>query len=121
MNKDKIKGVIAIAGLFMLMMTAASVSADPDDEPGVIDRETTILYDDSSDNGYDITASGDEPNLISPNPDDGDLGPLILAPEDNLDNKDDSSEIFTSNFFIVVGLSGFAGLALGLVIFGRNK
>ena len=119
MNKDKIKGLITIAGFFMLMMTAASVSADPDDEPGVMDREA-IEYDDSGD-GYDITTSGDEPNLISPNPDDGDLGPLLLAPGDNLENKEDSSKIFTFNFLLVVGLSVFARLSLGLIIFGRNK
>ena len=96
MNKNKIKGIIAIAGFFMLMMTAASVNAD-DEEIGILDREV-INYEDNGDIIYDDTVSGDEPNLISPNPDDGDLGPLIIAQDDTIGTNDDSSGIFTSNF-----------------------
>ena len=120
MNKEKIKGVIAIAGFFMLMMTAVSVSADGDDEPGLIDRDDFTGIDDDS--GYIYTTSIDEPYLISPNPDgDVDFENLILSPDDDIGEEKDTLEIFNSNFFIVLGLSGFAGLVFGLVIFSKKE
>lgn len=120
MNKDKIKGVITIVGFFILMMTAVSVSADGNDEPGLIDRDDFIGVDDDS--GYIDSASVDEPYLISPNNEgDVDFENLILSPDDDIGKENNSSDIFTSNFLIVLGLSGFAGLAFGLIIFRKKE
>ena len=120
MNKNKIKGLIAIAGIFILMMTAASVSANEDDEPGILDRVDTDPEESNENEIYDSPSIADEPNLISPGTD-TDLGPLIIAPGEGIENADISSgdNNFTADLILVIGISGFAGLVAALIIFKK--
>jgi len=115
MNKSK-KFIIGILSLSMLMMMAASVSAD-EEEPGVLDRteedSNAINEDDMVD-----TSTEDEPNLIAPSPETGE-GSLI-AQIDTTENKDTSSKSGTTNVIIVIGIAGAVGLATALIII-KNK
>lgn len=120
MNKNKINGLLAIAGIFMLMITAASVNAGSDDEPGVLDRES-ILYDDSSDSVNGDMISDEVPNLISPGPDNDDLEDWVIAPAGSQEKQEQSSNVFTSDFMLVLVISGVVGLVLGLMIFKRKE
>jgi len=90
MNKTKKNYILALVSLFVLMMTEASVNAD------------------------------DEPNLISPGPNDEEE-PLIIAPIDTIGNKDVSSEDNTAAIVFVAGIAGFVGLAAALIIFKKKN
>ena len=120
MNKNKKKCILAIAGLFLLIITAASVSADEDDEPGILDRDDINLdtFDENETNDSD--SIDDELNLIAPSPD-NDLEPLIIAPMDTTENEEALSEdnAFTTGLILVVGISAVAGLAIALIIFKK--
>lgn len=119
MNKIEKNGILAIVGFYMLMMMAASVSAD--EELRVLDRQeidtVTVLLEDVDDS----PSIEDEPNLISPGPgDDGES--LIIAPAGNSEYEDTSPEEnrFTTGLLITIGIAGLVGLGAALIIF-RNK
>jgi len=133
MNKTKKKCIFAILGLCMLMMTAASVNADEDDIPVILDRveiDPDAIAENVTD---DYTVTGEEPNLIAPSPNtdeepnlispstDTDEEPLIIAPMDIKQNEDvlSGDNAFTAGLILVIGISGIAGLAVALVIFKK--
>ena len=133
MNKTKKNCIFALLGLFVLMMTAASVSADEDVEPGILDR-LDVDPDAFTENMTDDSASTyDEPNLIAPSPDSDeepnlitpspntDEEPLIIAPMDSMENEDAllGDNAFTAGLILVIGISGFVSLAIALVIFKK--
>jgi hypothetical protein len=105
MNKTKKNFIFALVGLSILMMTAASVSAD--EEPILIAPNPNTTED---------------PNLIAPSPDTNEE-PNLIAPRDILGNKDASSgdNNFTTGLFLVIGIAGIASLAAGLVIFKKKN
>ena len=110
--------IIGLVGLFVLMMTAATVSAN-EDEPVLLDRVESAsdeFVDDQTDN---LSSSDEEPNLISPSPDD-DLGPLIIAPMDETGSQDESSKDNTISIVFVAGIVGFVGLAAALIIIKKK-
>jgi len=110
--------IIGLVGLFVLMMTAASVSAN-EDEPGVLDRAESD-YDEFVDNQIDDSISSDEePNLISPSPDDN-FGPLIIAPMDEKGSQDGLSEDNNIPIVFVAGIVVFVGLATALIIIKKK-
>ena len=120
MNKNKKKCILAIASLFLLIMTAVSVSADEDDETGVLDR-VDVNPDTFAENVTDdSTSTGEEPNLIAPSPDTNEE-PLIIAPMDTTENEEALSEdnAFTTGLILVIGISAIAGLAIALIIFKK--
>ncbi len=121
MNKIKKNGILAMAGLFMVMMAATSVSATEEDEPGVLDRVDITTDTAPDDNMDDTTSNEDEPNLISPNTD-ADGEPLIIAPAGNSEYEDTVPEdnSFTTGLLLVMGLSGLVSLGVALIIF-KNK
>ena len=60
MNKTKKKCIFAILGLFVLMMTTASVNADEDDVPSILDRmdiDPNTIAENETD---DSTSTGEE-------------------------------------------------------------
>lgn len=133
MSKNKKKCIIAIASLFVLMMTVASVNADENDEPGILDREdidsdTFVEYETD-----DYTSTDEEPNLIAPGPDSDeepnliapssntDEEPLIIAPMDSMKNEEAllGDNALTAGLILVIGISGFVSLAIALVIFKK--
>jgi hypothetical protein len=117
MNK-KTNYIIGLVGLFVLMMAAASVSAD-EDEPGILDR-TESNSDELVENQIDDSSSSDEePNLISPSPND-DLGPLIIAPMDETGSQDELSEDNNITIVFVAGIVGFVALATALIIIKKK-
>jgi hypothetical protein len=133
MNKNKKKCIIAIASLFVLMMTAASVNADENDEPGILDRldvDPDAFAENMTD---DSTSTYDEPNLIAPSPvsdEEPNLitpspntyeEPLIIAPMDSMKNEDAllGDNALTAGLILVIGISGFVSLAIALVIFKK--
>ena len=119
MNKTKKICMIGLVGLFVLMMTAASVSADDEDEPGVLDR-VDIDHDAFAGNETDEPVStGDEPNLIAPGPD-ADEEPLIIAPGP-MENEDASSADNTTGLILVTGITGAAGLAAAVIILKKKN
>ncbi len=120
MSKNKKKCIIAIASLFVLMMTAASVNADENDEPGILDRldvDTDTFAENMTD---DSTSIDEEPNLIAPSLD-SDEEPLIIAPMNSMKNEDVllGENAFTAGLILVIGISGFVSLAIALVIFKK--
>ena len=120
MNKTKKNCILVLLSLFVLMMTEASVSANEDDEPGILDRVDTDPEESNENEIYDSPSIADEPNLISPKTD-TDLGPLIIAPGEGIENADISSgdNNFTADLILVIGISGFAGLVAALIIFKK--
>ena len=133
MNKTKKSCILAVLSLFVLMMTAASVNADENDEPGILDR-TYVASDIVVENVSDDSAiTGAEPNLIAPSPNtdeeislispssDEDLGPLIIAPINTMENEDESSadNTYTAGLILVIGISGIVGLVAGVIIFKK--
>jgi hypothetical protein len=133
MNKTKKNCIFALLGLFVLMMTAASVSADENDEPGILDRldvdpdafaENMIDDSTSTDDEPNLIAPGpdsdEEPNLISPNPN-ADKEPLIIAPGNTMEKEDvlSGENNLTTGLILVIGISGIAGLAIALIIFKK--
>ncbi len=132
MNKTKKSCVLALLSLFVLMMTAASVNADENEVPVVLDRVDTasdVIDENMSD---DSTITGEEPNLIAPNPkgdepnlispsSDEDLGPLIIAPMETMENEEASSadNPYIAGLILVIGISGIVGLVAGLIIFKK--
>jgi hypothetical protein len=104
MNKTKKNFILALVGLFVLMMTAASVSAN--EEPNLITPSPD---------------TNEEPNLIAPSSDTNDE-PLIIAPGEAMENKDTLSgdNAFTTGLILVIGISGIAGLAAALIIFKKK-
>ena len=120
MNKTKKSCILALLGLFVLMMTAVSVSANEDNEPSVLDR-VDIDPDTFAENMTDdSTSTGEEPNLIAPSPN-TDEEPLIIAPRDIKQNEDVLSEdnAFITGLLLVIGISGVAGLVIALSIFKK--
>ncbi|PNX46224.1 MAG: hypothetical protein BV457_08070 [Thermoplasmata archaeon M9B1D] len=116
--RNKKNCIIGLVGLFVLMMTAASVCAD-EDEPGILDRAESgsdELVDNPTD---DSSPSDEEPNLISPSPND-DLGPLIIAPMDETSSQDESSEDNNITIVFVAGIVGFVTLATALIIIKKK-
>jgi hypothetical protein len=105
MNKTKKNFIFALVGLSILMMTAASVSADA--EPNLIAPNPNTTED---------------PNLIAPSPDTNEE-PNLIAPRDILGNKDASSgdNNFTTGLILVIGIAGIAGLAAALIIFKKKN
>ena len=133
MNKTKKSCILAVLSLFMLMVTAASVNADENEIPVVLNRTDVAsdvvaenVEDDSTITGAEPNLiasnpnSDEEPNLISPSPNE-DLGPLIIAPMDTLENEDKSSadNAYTAGLVLVIGISGIIGLVAGVVIFKK--
>ena len=121
MNKTKKSCIFALLGLFVLMMMVVSVSADEDDEPGILDR-VDIDPDTFAENETDdFTTTDDEPNLIAPSPDIGEE-PLIIAPGNTMENEDvlSGDNAFTAGLILVIGIMGVVGLAVALIIF-KNK
>jgi len=133
MNKNKKKCIIAITSLFVLMMTAASVNADENDEPGILERldiDPDAFPENMTD---DYTSTDGEPNLIAPSPDseeepnliapnlESDEEPLIIASRDIKQNEDAliGENAFTAGLILVIGISGFVSLAIALVIFKK--
>lgn len=119
MNKTKKNCILVLLSLFVMMMTAASVSANEDDEPGILDRVDTDPKEFNENETYDST-SIEEPNLISPGPD-TDQGLLIITPGKEIENADISSgdNNYTTDLILVIGISGFAGLVAALIIFKK--
>lgn len=110
--------IIGLVGLFVLMMTAASVCAN-EDEPSVLDR-TESGSDEFVDNPTDDSSSSDEePNLISPSPND-DLEPLIIAQMDETSSQDELSKDNNNTIVFVAGIVGFVGLATALIIIKKK-
>ena len=114
--RNKKNCIIGLVGLFVLMMTAASVCAD-EDEPGILDRAESNS-DEFVENQTD-SSSDDEPNLISPGPND-DLGPLIIAPMDETGSQDELSEDNNITIVFVAGIVGFVALATALIIIKKK-
>jgi len=121
MNKIKKNCLFAMVGLSVLMMTAVSVSASDEDEPGVLERDEFDLDDYDWNQTDDSNSTGDEPNLISPSPDE-DLGSLIAAPESELENEEESSGDNGLNTVLIfaVGITGVVGVA-GLIIYKKKN
>ena len=116
--RNKKNCIIGLVGLFVLMMTAASVCAN-EDEPSILDRSESNS-DELVDNQTDDSSSSDEePNLISPSPND-DLGPLIIAPMDETGSQDELSEDNNITIVFVAGIVGFVALATALIIIKKN-
>lgn len=116
MIKNKKNCIIVLVGLFALMMTAATVSAN-EDEPGALDRTHSDEFDENhKDNSI---SSDEEPNLISPNPEDN-LGPLIIAPMEETGSQDELSEDNTVPIVFVAGIVGFVGLATALIVIKKR-
>ena len=116
--RNKKNCIIGLACLFVLMMTAASVCAN-EDEPSILDRAESN-YDELVENQTDDSSSSDEePNLISPSPND-DLGPLIIAPMDETGSQDELSEDNNITIVFVAGIIGFVALATGLIIIKKK-
>ena len=133
MNKTKKSCIFAILSLFVLMMTAASVNADEADEPSILDRvdiDPAVIDENVAD---DYTITGEEPNLIAPNPDtdvepnlispssETDEEPLVIAPRDIKQSEDTliGDNAFTAGLILTIGISGIVGLAVALVIFKK--
>ena len=117
MNKNK-NYIIGLVGLFVLMMTAATVSAN-EDEPVLLDRAESAsdeLVDNQTDN---LSSSDEEPNLISPSPDDN-LGPLIISQMDETGSQDKLSEDNNMTIVFVAGIVGFVGLATALIVIKKK-
>ena len=110
--------IIGLVGLFVLMMTAASVSAN-EDEPVLLDRAEPASDEFVDDQTNDSGSSDEEPNLISPSPDD-DLGPLIIAPMDETGSQDELTEGNNITIVFVAGIVGFVGLATALIIIKKK-
>ena len=116
--RNKKNCIIGLVGLFVLMMTAASVCAN-EDEPGILDRAESNS-DELVENQIDDSSSSDEePNLISPGPND-DLGPLIIAPMDETGSQDELSEDNNITIVFVAGIVGFVALATALIIIKKK-
>ena len=110
--------IIGLVSLFVLMMPAASVCAN-EDEPGILDRvefDSDELVDNQTD---DSSSSDEEPNLISPSPND-DLGPLIIAPMDETGSQDELTEDNNITIVFVAGIVGFVGLATALIVIKKK-
>jgi hypothetical protein len=114
--RNKKNCIIGLVGLFVLMMTAASVSAN-EDEPGILDRAESNS-DELVENQTD-SSSDEEPNLISPSSND-DLGPLIIAPMDETSSQDELSEDNNITIVFVAGIVGFVALATALIIIKKK-
>ena len=114
--RNKKNCIIGLVGLFVLMMTAASVCAN-EDEPGILDRAESNS-DELVENQTD-SSSDEEPNLISPSSND-DLGPLIIAPMDETSSQDELSEDNNITIVFVAGIVGFVALATALIIIKKN-
>jgi hypothetical protein len=121
MIKTKQKYILALVGLLVLMTTAASVSANEDDEPKILDR-ADIEINEFDENGIiDTTSIGETPNLISPSPEtDGE--PLVISPGGVIENEDSSSQdnAFTTGIVIAIGVLGFASLSVVLIILKKK-
>ena len=103
------------------MMTAASVSANEDDEPKILDRADKDINEFNENEIIDTTSIGETPNLISPSPDiEGE--PLIISPGDLIENEGSSSQenTFTTGLIIAIGVLGFASLSVVLIIFKKK-
>jgi len=121
MIKTKQKYILALVGLLVLMMTAASVSANEDDEPKILDRVDKDINEFDENEIIDTTSIDETPNLISPSPDiEGE--PLIISPGDLIENEDSSSQenAFTTGLIIAIGVLGFASLSVVLIIFKKK-
>ena len=114
--RNKKNCIIGLVGLFVLMMTAASVCAN-EDEPGILDRAESNS-DELVENQTD-SSSDEEPNLISPSSND-DLGPLIIAPMDETGSQDELSEDNNITIVFVAGIVGFVALATALIIIKKK-
>jgi len=103
-------------------MTAVSVSANEEDEPGILDRVDIDIDAFAVNEIDDSTTTDEEPNLIAPNPD-ADEEPLIIAPGDSMENDDALSgdNGFTTGLIIAIGISGVASLATALIIFKKKN
>ena len=121
MNKTKKKCIFVLLGFLVLMMTAASVNADEDGVPSILDRidiDPNTIAENETD---DSISTGEEPNLISPSPN-IDEESLIIAPRDIKQNENALSgdNTFTTGLILIIGISGIAGLAAALIIL-KNK
>ena len=105
MNKTKKNFILALVSLFMLMMTAASVSAD--DEPNLIAPSPD---------------TNEDPNLITPNPG-TDEEPLVIAPRDVKENENAlfGDNTITTGLIVVIGIAGITGLVAALIIFKKKN
>jgi hypothetical protein len=116
--RNKKNYIIGLVGLFVLMMTAASVCAN-EDEPGILDRAESNSDELVNDQTNDSSSSDEESNLISPNPND-DLGPLIIAPMDDTGSQGELSEDNDITIVFVAGIVGFVALATALIIIKKK-
>lgn len=119
MNKTKKNCIIGLVSLFVLMMTAASVSANEEDEPYLIEREKIDPDELVGDETGEIGSTEEEPNLISPSPE-NDEDPLIIASMDTIGIKDRSYVDNTTPAVFVAGIVGFVGLATTLIIIKKK-
>ena len=114
MNKKNC--ILLLVGLFVLMMTAASVSANEENEPGALGRENANP---DVSIGDETSSTDEEPNLIAPGPD-ADEEPLIIAPMDSIENKDASSEGNSTAIIFVAGIVGAVVLITALIILKKK-
>ena len=120
MNKMKKNCLFALVGLSVLMMTAASVSARDDDEPEVVDIGEFDLEDYDWNQTGNSEVTDDEPNLISPGPDE-DLGPLIVAPESKLEDEEESDESLGFDSVLILGVGIIGVVGVGALIIYKKK
>ena len=133
MNKMEKNCILILATLFMLMITAASVNADEEDESGILDRtvnDSVTIIEEGID---ESTTTDEEPNLIASNPNEEPLviapnpefeeEPLIIAPGESIENNDELSEssAVNSTLIITVGITGFVVIAGALIVFKKKN
>ena len=112
MNKTKKKCIFALLGLFVLLMMASSVNADEDDLTDILEREDADADAVVEDVIYSDSLTGEEPILISPNPN-IDEEALVITTLDSEQNDNNLSEenALDAGLIILLGISGIVGLA----------
>ena len=123
MNKKNC--IFTLVGLFVLMMMAASVSADEENEPVLLGRENADPDNFVAD---ETSSTDDEPNLIAPAPDEEpnliapapDEEPALIAPMDAIENQDASTEGNSTAIIFVAGIVGAVVLITALIIIKKK-
>jgi hypothetical protein len=112
-QKHKLENsILLVIGLIMVMMAAVSVSADE-----LRENSVPSIYTDGTDNG----SGSDEPPLIAPAPDDGQM---VIAPNPtsgDVSNSGGNDNTFTLGVPVLGAIAGIGVLAVILVILWRKK
>jgi hypothetical protein len=104
---------LMILGLCMIMLTAVSVTAVVDEDQ-VLPRDGEVVITENPEE-----EGTEEPNLIAPTPDQGDLV-IAPGPQDTISVTDEEENQWITQGLPVLGILGIAGI-LGVIIIRKTR